>query len=446
MPDASAAIAALGAPSGEGNMLDMAAKAAQINSLGLANQQNSQMLRARMAMGPIMQQSVDENGNPDYNKAAIAMAKNPDTAFMAPDFLDKLVSRQLTQTGVFREQFNLEMERQGAISQRMASLLASGRPVTRATMLAEARDAHANGIISDQDMQGFTQRVLTTPEGEATSALARQIGGNSKTAHDTMRLTMPTIEERMKRLETIGPGGQPGSIPALQAAGVGGGGGAPAPGAPAAGGGASAGGAPSTFMPSGLPPARAEQLKQFTAQGQKEAEAARDSEQLLPVLTEMEGALKQFQPGAGASMKQQLQKFAQAIGVKKETFNPILANTDVNSPPGDSLAASQLFSKYALELATNRMRELLKGGGRFTNIEFQSFLKALPTMDMDPHAIDEMLKFVKRRINTQIAYGNDYNYAIENNEAPSEFYGKWAKATAEMDRRRRQELGVTNGR
>jgi hypothetical protein len=92
------------------------------------------------------------------------------------------------------------------------------------------------------------------------------------------------------------------------------------------------------------------------------------------------------------------------------------------------------------------MRELLKGGGRFTNIEFQSFLKALPTMDMDPHAINEMLKFVKRRINTQIAYGNDYNYAIENNEAPSEFYGKWAKATAEMDRRRREELGVTDGR
>jgi len=428
---------------GGGNMLDMAREASQINQIGLANQAASQQLRARMAMGPIMQRAIGEDGQVNWDKFLVGIASHPDTAFMAPEMADKAVQRQLTQTDTLRKQFDLAMDRQGAISQRMASLLSSGRPITKSTLLAEAYDARANDQISDQDLSAFQQRVVATPDGEALGALARQIGLNSKNAFDTMRLSQPNIEERLRRYDVVGPSGEKLSIPAL-APGMGA---PPAPGAP--GGGGSAGGIPSPqsgapqvgALPTALPPASAEQFKKFGDQYDKEREAAQDALNINNVITEMRGAQRKFQGGAGADVRQQLSRLAQALGIPEEQYNGVLARAGEEGKTG-ALAASQLFGKYALELAASRMRELLRGGGRFTNIEFKAFTDALPTISTDPHAVDEMLKFMERRNKLQIAYANDYGYAIKNKENPADFQNKWFQHMQEFQRLRQQELGL----
>ena len=97
-----------------------------------ANAQFQQQYKARMAMGQIMQQSVDpQTGQPDYAKAAIMAAQNPDAAWMSPDLMSQAVQRQGMQLDNVMKQYDVAQKRLGALGNVAGSLLQYGDGVTR---------------------------------------------------------------------------------------------------------------------------------------------------------------------------------------------------------------------------------------------------------------------------------------------------------------------------
>jgi hypothetical protein len=141
----------------------------------------------------------------------------------------------------------------------------------------------------------------------------------------------------------------------------------------------------------------------FNKSKQKDlSEAVAHATQMKLNLQEAALTLKDIKPGPGGSMRQSIGQFLAAAGADKDV---------VDGVSNGSLSASQEFAKLMLQIATSNMASQLKGGGRFTNAEFESFIKANPNLDMDPQAIQKMLAFYNRQANLTFAENDDYkNY------------------------------------
>lgn len=159
-----------------------------------------QTMRARMALGPILQKSVDPStGQPDFSKAALMAAQNPDTAFMAPDFMDKAVNMQGVQMDNQLKQWELVQKEQTAFGNAAASLGNLGDNVTRADVGKKlgslAQDMDAAGIGGPKLYERLIQFQAGLPEdGPKLKTFLQQVGLQASGAADSLNKTIGTLQ------------------------------------------------------------------------------------------------------------------------------------------------------------------------------------------------------------------------------------------------------------
>lgn len=100
MPDTASPYATIPGPAPQGppNLLGAVGQFAGAQNMLNQNAQFQQMFRARQAIGQIMQGAIDpQTGQPNMSKAMADVATHPDTAWMAPEFINQLIQRGQTE-------------------------------------------------------------------------------------------------------------------------------------------------------------------------------------------------------------------------------------------------------------------------------------------------------------------------------------------------------------
>jgi hypothetical protein len=194
-------------------------------------------------------------------------------------------------------------------------------------------------------------------------------------------LVPPSAPPGPEPAATPPPGPVPGPAPATAA---------PAPGpavAPVAG-----AAAPTPGVMTKRPPAVGDAEKGFDEYRQALDAQAVQARQTKIVIPQLEQALGKIKGGGGTTTAIAIARLAQALGAH---------TVDIDRLAGGSLPAGQVAQKFLIQQAVNDMKQRLlstAGGGgsagRLAVAEFTTFIdKANPTLDMDPRAVREMLKY-----------------------------------------------------
>lgn len=465
------------------NPIDQLGKMTSINN---AMAQNSlintnaavmgQQFRANRAMGPIMQQSVGQDGNVDYDKAVTLMAQNPDTAYLAPEFMMKAFQGKGLQLDNKLKQLDVMGKEQTFFGNTAASLLPKGAGMKRGdvadAMSTLYADMNAAGLGGDglkdrligfmgqlkpdgqplyDQMQGLAMRSSGAADSlnKVTGSFQVQDLGGQKVIGYTNPINRqfipigslnnsPTPSEMNAPTAITGPNGEQTTVPRMNALPMYNGGGAQINGAP----GGAPGGAPAP-PPGGMqaPPAagsappsppgaittklgpetaswlqgRGDNAVQYSKDLQKNVQ---DIQTQLQVLQRIQDITKNFHPGAGASVLTKMGEAAQAVGMPKTTVDKI-AN--------GSLDASQQFSKYTVQNTMNVLRQAIGGQGRLTNLEFEQFLHSNPNIDTDPRAINKILSFSQRLFQIKVAEQRGLSDWVKAGHAPADFPTAWTQ-------------------
>ena len=224
----------------------------QTNMLNM--QALNQQLTARAAMGPLAQASVNpETGQMDYGKFAVLISSDPRTAWMAPDIINTIATRELTQAQIMKTGLENAISQQKLITGVAAGLLDRyGNNVTKANVqeaiaaepgtmdvfggpaktlqflqnlpqdglpLAQAlRQAVTRGWASQGNLEGtYGKTFAGEGGGGVTPLLKTQQGQTSQVGAITQ---MPTSAERSAITPTLTPSGATqanvrGAIPGL---------------------------------------------------------------------------------------------------------------------------------------------------------------------------------------------------------------------------------------
>lgn len=412
--------------------LAMIGKVLQIQGAQQAIQNQQMEFKARQALGPILQQSIDPtSGELDINKFLVHGASNPDVAWKMPEITLQMIQRQNTQADTVNKQLTANTIRYKAMGDAAGSLvaqaeqdaagkvnLANGGPgtpgltskqiaSTLSTLIGEnglidAKDAaeimtKTAGMTDAQRFQfaknfANSARGVEKTMGEIYGTInpvntgggtafvqqrpligqTRQVGGLE---------TTPTPAEMNSPVAGVDAQGRPTIRPRVQAAPMVGGSGAPIAGS----GGASA--------PTGLSPQETK-LQEDRAKGAVEYENELTTvntvgQENLRVLREMQDALKGFKSGGGMAARERIGGLADALGFPKGL---------VDAAAGGNRGAIQEFQKLAVRYATQEMKTNMGSGQRFTNLDFSTFLKNNPTIDTDPRGLDKMFKFLEQGV------------------------------------------------
>src|ERR1700676_1275900 len=127
------------------NLLGMASQFAGTQNALNQNALFQQTFRARQAMGPLAQQSIGPDGQMDYNKFAVLLSAHPDTAFMAPDIINGMVQRQLTQQDTVAKSLSNAQSRADALG-RYAGAAVAKNPngqIDQSEVMGVAAQVHA---------------------------------------------------------------------------------------------------------------------------------------------------------------------------------------------------------------------------------------------------------------------------------------------------------------
>lgn len=469
------------------NMLQTAHEAAQLRQLGMANQAMDLQMKAREAMGGILQGAIDPStGAIDYDKAFVGMAANPATAWMAPDFLDKAVARQATQRESALKLLEFNQKQQSAIYDAVAGLLPKREGLTKSDMMKAAADLQAAGIIDKSHYENFAQQLPAdgTPMYQFAKQIALRAQGASKTLDDTHQkllvqdtggqvvLVQPDpIGGTAKQIGVVNKGLTPeknaelveymderggkylkpygqiyGSDPRL------------APGAQKVEGGDPARSSPPPPNPANPPmqaPLRKDLPIQTTEAWKKLAEQYNDVAALSSANQGVEGALdeaekllKVYTPNAGAEVRSKIASGLAALGV-----NPLLDGQnglpEVKGKDGKpaklvdvinngSLSSGEVFKSAMLDLAANRLRKAI-GAGRITNMEFGTFLETKPNPNMSAEAVRKLIQYYRRGVKIDRKYIIAYNQFMDKGKSPTEFIAWWQKKLDTLSDLRREE-------
>lgn len=431
-----------------------------------------QQFRANKAMGGVMQQAVDpQTGTVDYDKAVTLMAQNPDTAYLAPEFMSKIYANKGQALENKLKEMQLVAARQKLFGDAAGSLLQYGEGVTKDKVFPVINDLYRNmvssGLSDDKTMDELLNFAAALPDkgpdlNQRLKGIALQGSGAADSLNKVLgsfqtfdvggrkilgytnpvngavnyvgQLDMtPTPEQRNAPITTVGPDGSTSVTPRQDALPMYSGTGAPVnvPGAqpgtlppPAVGG---APGAPVPTSPSGsvmtkLPPETAEWLQ---GRGKNAVDYAKNLQEevsgvqtQLQFIQQLKDFSKDFKPGAGAEMLTKLGSLAQAVGMPRETVDRV-AN--------GSLAASQAFQKYSVQNTMNVLRQAIGGQGRLTNLEFEQFLHSNPNLDTDPRAIDKILSFSQKLYKIKLAEQKGLNDWVKSGHAPADFPPAWTQ-------------------
>lgn len=448
------------------NLLQSAQEAQQLQASSIATEAARRQLQARDALGPILQGAIDpKTGQLDYNKAFIGMAQNPDTAWMAPEFLDKAIAREGTQRESALKAFDLAMKQQDVLANTAVGLIGSKTPITKSSVLAAVAERYAENpdLFSKQQLLTFQQLIAATPEGAPLERLVRQVGIRSTAGVENMKKVASDItwrdtgaglaatqefpfappgqqvgvvgglgkqlppEKSEELIKHRGPTGQEELTPRSQLFPQ-----REAP-TPAALGGKGEGGAitssPNAPVVSELPPAKAKMLEKFGEGFDKIQEDLHNDDTMEQSLGMVEKLLPMIDTNAGAEVRKKAAEYMRAIGVDKKTVDAVAGGK------AGSLDAMQAVQSVLLDLATNRMARALAGGGRFTNIEFQSFVNAKPNLAMNPDAIKTLIKHYRRGIALDRVFAEHYGEYVNRGD-PVGFTKHWNKVMESYAKRR----------
>lgn len=406
-----------------------------------ANAQNAlnqnKLFQAQMALGPILQQSVDpQTGQPDFNKAFIMASGNPATAPAASQLLNMGIERGLMQQETAAKALDMQIKRYGAIGQAASGLLErKGQNVTQQDVLGGMAQLYGGGVLDSPTMM----KIMSTmpPDGPQLVNWLHQIALSSMSATDSMNQVYGSFAERNapqqttdaqghqttgprgSAYQTLGPGfnaGQEG--PAPQASGPGvvpqasgenpapGVPGAPSPGGPPPGPQAQAQpGGPPAAASTNVPPQMAAYLEGsgkniVDYEGELNAGVMK-----LPPLIErlnlMQKAMQEYQTGGGSKMYQALAKTLQAthmfsdqqLGAISQGKLDALFNKDqLAKIPPDAMAQGQLLNYFLAPQAVQLLKDVAQGTGRVMKSEVDTFL-GNEDVTNDPAAIQRMLQF-----------------------------------------------------
>lgn len=434
-----------------GNPLEMAHQFAGIQNQVNQARQFEQLYKARNALGPILQSSVEQDPNSpsygmiDVGKAMASASTNPDAAWLAPDYIKGALANQQTQLENNQKQLALGLDRTKLMSGIFARLQPLGDNITQQDILDAASDVHATGAVPAQDVASWLKRAGTGGPRSAqfirTAATENAIlNQHFETAFGKVEQALTGNSIQYNRVNAIT--GQVdklgGSIPvrmspaeaASQVTGP-----VTAAGAPTLitkgqlaeqsgqapsetySGGASAenplpvsgdlGGAKPQFTAAAAPVQTAlapAALHAETKLGEAAGDYAKDlnervhgQQQLMLRLKEMEPLLEKARTGGGSEARGALAKFAQAFNAPEGLVDKIA---------GGDLAATQELQKFFVQSSTEVLRSLLVGS-RMTNLEFDQFMKNNPNLETDPRAIEKMLNFVTRAYNVDSTEQNE---------------------------------------
>jgi hypothetical protein len=384
------------------NMLGMIGQFAGAQNQLNQNQLFQQTIRARQALGPLMQQAVDpQTGLVDYNKAGLLVSTNPDTAFMAPDILNQFAQKQLIQSEIMKTNLDNFAKKQSAIgaaayglSQEKGDTVQPKDVMSKLTELMaahgiEAPDAVAyiagiSGLKGPELNAHLKQLAQSSLRG---GELASNIDYRPDAFHDGNGNPVPGFINKMQgsAQPSTGPGMPTGAPPAsvsaapgagpFQAAG-GGGPSAAAPPAPAQ--------TPPQLTQTGVGPQRQAALADASAYGKDVNERTNSANQLLLTMQQAQRYLKNFTPGGGEAFRSDLGQLAQAAGMPKATLDAI-SSGDLSSVQ----AARKMFFGIGSQIAAQLIHA---GGGRMTQTEWgKTLTEGAPNIDLDPGAISKIM-------------------------------------------------------
>lgn len=403
------------------------------------NQQFQQEFKARQALGPLMQQSVDPTtGEFDLAKMAVLGSANPDVAWKLPELMNQIITRKNMQANTVATELGVAQSRYKTMGGVAASLLQEadanaatkfgpdGKPAAgsidprkfsagvgqllSAGIFDDPKDAAAmiagapsdpkelynyvkrfatsaadvdhtmeaiRGTIAPQDLGGVKRFVRTSPAtGRADIA-----PGSASTLEQ-----VPTAPDRNALVKTgVDANGRDimGSRSSLPMQGGGG--------TPLANAGQGAPGAVSD-MATTLSPSDAAALKGagegFVTYHNEVQTANQGVNNTLRTMDEMKNALKEFKSGGGMEVREKLASLAQGLGADNKLVDKIM---------GGNLGAVQEFVKLSTQYATNEMKTAMGSSQRLTNLDFATFLKNNPTITTDPRAMEKMFNWIKTR-------------------------------------------------
>lgn len=426
----------------------------------LANQNAlfQQTFRARQAMGPIFQQSIDPStGEIDYNRALTLAGKNPDAAFMVPEIANTIAQRELTKAqmsgalqtqaqeglkGLMSNVFAPGMADPMHIPQHMEAYLASLPKSTRQAIEPYAND-WLSTLVDVPKGQTLTPELVT----QRLMGAAAQAGFSADqiaAARGAKPVTVEaggTTQGGMQSLVTGGlqmaPGGVPHTMtPGEAATPVEGSQGGLIPkgrvltdqpggyGAAASGGQSPPGTSLASTLRQGLTP---DQRKALEGAGTNvtDYEAALNArvqtgEQLQVRIKEVRDLMQHIRMGGGSEFYGRLAQVAQAFGLSQQNVDKI---------NGGDLGASQEFSKFAVQSAVEVLKQTLAGavGSKVNQLEFEKFEENNPKLDTDPRAVEKIYNFMTRIYSMDTTEQSELRDFRANGGRMIDWPNEWAK-------------------
>lgn len=394
------------------NPLDQIAKFQGIRAQANQNLQFQTELRARMAMGKIMQQSVGPDGQPNYTKAATLAAQDPSAAFLAPDLMSKAVQMQGVSLDNVLKQYEVAQKKLELTGNAAASVLPKGDSASRADFVDAisrlSTSLNEAGVADKETYDHLISAMSNAPQGgqqlhEYLRAIAQQANG-AKDSMDRLKMELKTVDTgngtvmmwtnpqtgETKQIGMLAKSPSPSEANALISvqqpdgttvlkprAEV-------APMLPA---GSTPGPQGSTgYTPpvASLGPYHSDQLKNI-ADYQKDLNGQVSAINYnIQNIQQLRGLADKVQTGWGAEERAEMGRMLKAFGAPEKLYNSV-AN--------GSLESSQRLMKFATPAAMDTLREHLGNQSRVTNMEFGAFQRANPNLETDPEAFKKILTF-----------------------------------------------------
>lgn len=425
---------------GEGNLLGPLSSAVGIMRGLNENQLFQQTFRARAAMGPIIQKNIDPaTGQPNWYKTAVDMATNPDTAFMASEFMNQLQQRELIQTEIMKNHIDIANKKQEALGAaynavanekgevnegnllgHLSTILPSGLFDLK-EMIAHLAQARAQGYLKNEDTIRNYARTMAAGSQRGSTLLSmneyrpdlftdmngNKYGGWINNLQHSVAVpggeAGPTSLGTATRSMTSPPAaaGSPGARGDVGPTGIPGTSGSTSP---------SVLGPPPGLTMGSPGPMRQKMLDDVGKYKDDVDNRAQQANNLNALFSQAQRYLKDFKPGGGTQLRADMAQIAQGLGMPNEFVDKI-SKGDL----GSVQAARKLFFGIGAQIATQLIHA---GGGRLTQTEWaRTLLEGSPNIDLDERAIRKIISSMKELANYSLMEKDYFYHKMQNSRA-----------------------------
>lgn len=137
---------------------------------------------------------------------------------------------------------------------------------------------------------------------------------------------------------------------------------------------------------------------------------------IIRTINEAQEAMQNFKPGAGASAYARTAEIFQALGADQKLVDRIA---------GGDLSAAQEMEKLMVNTTWNQIKEQMPSASRTTQMEFQTFQKNNPNINLDPRAIGKIFNFWQQAFARDRIEQRELNKHIKGGGDISEWPQQW---------------------